>query len=200
MKCDFCKKSIKKQDKSMQVNKKMCRKSEVFIHAECYSEFLKKEKDKIDFDNLCLYVKNEIYEESQLEIPPAFCTMAWDVRNGTLVVKGATKINKNTMRQGVPFDILLEAFQLVRDKIKRVSKDKMFATRGQKYKYGLAIARSYIDTVYTIRERQKNEELYRKREQQNVFMQETHRPNESVLDEYDKKLIKRSDDISDLLD
>lgn len=190
-KCYQCKKVIKDEFVEEYVGSKL-----MYLHTgECHEKLLQRKKDTEDFDYLTRYIK-DIYNEQDLEMPTGFCSHLYDVRNGAIrFLKGGVVDSKSMKKEGVPFDILIEAFQLAEKDIKRTLTTKMFVNRTAKYNYGLAIAKNKIQAVLARRKLQEQRDRVVENVEKIVVEEEIVAYKDRV-----RKPDKPKDDISELFE
>jgi hypothetical protein len=175
---------------------------DIWLHpGECHEKFLQRRQDTEDLDYLYRYIK-DIYGKRQDDIlPKGFITKLQDIRNGAVrYVKGGIVDPKSLEKEGVPFDVLIEAYQLSEKTIKYTMNTKPFTSDIQMFSYGLAIVKNKVNAVQARRrllEQRKASAEQRKNNQ-------TSEPNAYTATEADmsiyEKIQKRDDDISDLID
>lgn len=149
VKCQFCNESepySKKEE--MEVIKKVSDKGttkNLYYHSgDCWDKFHKKnefiKKELEERDKLNDVIKS-IYNV-EFHLPTRLWTLIQDLRNGTNRYR---KFFKKKYKEGVPYDVLAEAYLMSRSSIKWAKLNKRFKSLQDEICYGLIIVQSKIE-------------------------------------------------------
>ena len=103
-------------------------------------ESVKKERE--EWDTLLEYIK---HVHNFTFIPPTFSSFLQDLRNGTVRFQGPVQ---KQYKQGIPYNVILEAYRLASDSILWSMQNKSFVNDLGALKYGLTIAKSNINQAH----------------------------------------------------
>lgn len=161
-------------------------KSRKYYHADCFAEHQadkqKRAEEAAKLDSLVETIKDI---HGLISIPKQFYPFIQDMRNGTIRFQGKP-IKK--YKQGVPYEIIEQAYKLSKDSIHWSKENKNFKNSSGELRYGLAIVSNKInDASAYMRNRQKQQSAA-------AAMQ---KPSERKV-EYKKRENKK--DISDFLE
>lgn len=203
LKCYQCKRVV---DKDIAVHETIgnIKIKDIYLHpGECHEAFLQRKEDTENIDYLYRLVK-DIYGRSQGEtLPKGFMSKLYDIRNGAVrYVKGGIVDAKNLEKGGVPFDVLIEAYQLSEKIIKQTLNTKAFTNDLQMYNYGLAIAMRKVNAVLARRKLlAQRKAAAEARKNNEVVVPSAYTATEADMSIYDKARKHDDDeDISDMLD
>lgn len=157
---------------------------------KCFDEIMKeaefKEKERQELDDLYEYVRSL---HGMKTLPTSWFTMMQDLRNGTVRKQG---ILKKKYKNGVPYEVILEAYTMVRKKIEWAKNNKNFKDDSAELRYGFVIMESNVSRA--------NKKMNKRRERKNDHnRQETGHPDTVHTGSYEYKK-KSTNDISDLLE
>lgn len=102
-------------------------------------------RNKSEWLNLCAWLELNIFEySSKQKLQKAACGVLDGLRKGQCVA------NKNQAMNGeYPLEVILMTFQIHKDKILYAVKNKEFDSELSKMRYVCAIARNYLNDVYS---------------------------------------------------
>lgn len=175
------------------------RKTRKYFHNECLNKYIQeeqeKDREKESLDRL-VEVAGQIHDAPKPpnlahQMPRDWYHYIQDWRNGT---QRYTRGFKKKFKQGIPYDVIADAYKLSRDGIKWSKMDKQFKDFKSEVRYGLAIVNNKIPDALKKAERDKHMERVKEaREREELENMKYER--ETV---FQKK--KADYDISDLLD
>lgn len=94
-------------------------------------------------DELDIVIK-KIYN-IKYQVPPRIWQMIQDLRNGT---NRFQKFFKKRYKEGVPYDVIAEAYRMSGDSIKWAKLNRRFRDKEEEMRYGLKIVQSKIEDAY----------------------------------------------------
>lgn len=124
----------------------MIQDNKMYFHiGECYEKYKRhlefKQKENEEYQSLCNTIK-DIHKI--LVIPTGFIYQIQDLRNGNVNKKG--QIEKK-YKNGVPFNIIEEAYYMAKPDIEKVKSFKQFDSSLGELRYGLAIVVNKINEI-----------------------------------------------------
>lgn len=152
VKCQWCNESVPFNEretltKEVKVSESTGKSKNLYYHPDCYPKHLERavfnEKEREQKDALNEAVK-KIYS-IKFNLPVRWWEYVADLREGT---NRYEKFWKKKYKQGVPFDVIREAFLLSAQDIEWARLNKKFKTIDQELRYGLMIMQSKVNDAY----------------------------------------------------
>lgn len=127
------------------VSEKTGKSKNTFYHKEkCWINYQKEQEFIIgelnEKDNLNDVIK-EIYN-IQYQIPPRIWSLLQDLRNGT---NRYQKFFKRKYKEGVPYDVLAQAYRMSKDGLHWAKLNKRFKSLEEEMRYGVIVMQSKIE-------------------------------------------------------
>lgn len=102
-------------------------------------------RDRGEWLKLCAWIELNIFEyDSKQKLQKRACGVLDGLRKGQGVAD-----SRKPMNGEYPVEVVLMTFQVYKDKINNAARNKNFDSEESKMKYVCAIARNYINDVYT---------------------------------------------------
>lgn len=148
------------------------KKTNLYFHPECYEKHLKHQafldKDREKKDEFNEVVKKIYGVPENLQLPPSYWELIGDLREGT---NRYERLWKKKYKQGIPFDVLKEAYLLAKGDIAWARLNKKFKTLEVELRYGLVIVLNKINDAYRkMKSREQQESMSKAMEEVQVEM------------------------------
>lgn len=114
---------------------------------DCWSKHQKEQdfiKDELKKKDELNDVIKSIYN-LKFQIPPRIWELLQDLRNGT---NRYQKFFKKKYKQGIPYDVLAQAYRMSTDSIKWAKLNRRFRNTEEELRYGVRIMQSKIEDAY----------------------------------------------------